>query len=143
MRRLTVIKKLIIMSFEQLNISVSFWRNFGVVEKAVDCVIPHGGSSSQGLCIFHTGAVDALWSGLTHPTHPVSPEVAGTKKQICLFGKVYFSTSGKKCDLENSSVFNYYSYTTTHVLKGSVFLGEFGLISLVWRPGCNNWRKKT
>lgn len=39
-------------------------------------VISHGGSSSPGLCIFHTGAVDALYSGPTHLIHQVSPEVA-------------------------------------------------------------------
>lgn len=49
--------------------------------RRVECVIARGGSSSQGLCIFHTGAADALCSGPTRPTRPVSPEVAGTEKQ--------------------------------------------------------------
>lgn len=47
----------------------------------VECVIARGGSSSQGLCIFHTGVADALCSGPTRLTRPVSPKVAGTKKQ--------------------------------------------------------------
>lgn len=48
--------------------------------RQTECVIALGGSSSQGLCIFHTGVADALYSGQTHPTHPASPEVSGTKK---------------------------------------------------------------
>lgn len=42
----------------------------------VECVIARGGSSSRGLCIFHTGAADALCFGPTRLTRPVSPEVA-------------------------------------------------------------------
>lgn len=48
--------------------------------RQTECVIALGGSSSRGLCIFHTGVADALYSGQTHPTHPASPEVSGTKK---------------------------------------------------------------
>lgn len=44
-------------------------------------VIALDGSSSRGLCIFRTGAVDAPYSGQTHPSHPASPGVSATKKQ--------------------------------------------------------------
>lgn len=41
-----------------------------------------GDSSSRGLCIFHTGAGDVLCSGLTRPTHLVSPEASESKKSM-------------------------------------------------------------
>lgn len=41
-----------------------------------ECPTDRGGSSSQGLCTFHTGAVDVLCFGPTRPTHLVSPEVS-------------------------------------------------------------------
>lgn len=47
-------------------------------------VIARGGSSSRGLCIFHTGAVGALCSGPTRPARPASPEDAGTKREKLL-----------------------------------------------------------
>lgn len=41
-----------------------------------ECVIALDGSSSRGLCIFHTGVVDAPYSGRTRPSRPASPEVS-------------------------------------------------------------------
>lgn len=41
----------------------------------------HGGSSSQGLCISHTGVVGAPYSGRTRPGHPASPGGAGNFKR--------------------------------------------------------------
>lgn len=43
----------------------------------VEMIIARGGSSSPGLYISHTGVVDALYSGQTHPGHLASPKVAG------------------------------------------------------------------
>jgi len=40
-------------------------------------IIAHGGSSSPGLYISHTGVVGAPYSGQTHPGHPASLEAAG------------------------------------------------------------------
>lgn len=35
-------------------------------------IIAHGGSSSPGLYIFHTGVAGAPYSGQKHPGHPAS-----------------------------------------------------------------------
>lgn len=38
----------------------------------IKVIIAHGGSSSPGLCISHTGVVGALYSGRKHPGRPAS-----------------------------------------------------------------------
>lgn len=62
----------------------SFLKTLERYTRRVERFIARGGSSSRGLCIFHTGVADALCSGPTRLTRQVSPEVAGTKKQRIL-----------------------------------------------------------
>lgn len=47
----------------------------------VEMIIAHGGSSSPGLYISHTGVVGAPCSGQTHPGRPASLKVAGETKR--------------------------------------------------------------
>ena len=45
-------------------------------------IIAHGGSSSPGLCIFHTDAEGAPYSGLRRPGRQASPKASEIKKGI-------------------------------------------------------------
>lgn len=46
--------------------------NVALLSLWMKMIIAHGGSSSPGLYISHTGVVGAPYSGRTHPGHPAS-----------------------------------------------------------------------